>query len=56
MKYRFLIGAGVALATVFGVAQAQAQIIVGPTGPGVWYFARSAGIVAYLLLSSSVLL
>jgi DMSO/TMAO reductase YedYZ heme-binding membrane subunit len=24
--------------------------------PGVWYFARSAGIVAYLLLSSSVLL
>ena len=24
--------------------------------PGVWYFARSAGIVAYMLLSSSVLL
>src|SRR6185503_13017763 len=24
--------------------------------PGAWYFARSAGIVAYLLLSSSVLL
>ena len=24
--------------------------------PAVWYFARSAGIVAYLLLSSSVLL
>jgi sulfoxide reductase heme-binding subunit YedZ len=24
--------------------------------PGVWYFARSAGVVAYLLLSSSVLL
>jgi methionine sulfoxide reductase heme-binding subunit len=24
--------------------------------PGIWYFARSAGIVAYLLLSSSVLL
>ena len=43
MKYRFLIGAGVALGTMFGVAGAQAQWLVGPTGPAVWYFGAEGG-------------
>ena len=43
MKYRFLIGAGVALATMLGVAEAQAQWIVGPTGPAVWYAGPEGG-------------
>jgi outer membrane protein OmpA-like peptidoglycan-associated protein len=43
MKYRFLIGASVALATMFGVAEAQAQWLVGPTGPAVWYAGPEGG-------------
>jgi outer membrane protein OmpA-like peptidoglycan-associated protein len=43
MKYRLLIGAGVALATMFGVAGAQAQWLVGPTGPAVWYAGPEGG-------------
>jgi outer membrane protein OmpA-like peptidoglycan-associated protein len=43
MKYRFLIGAGVALATMLGVAEAQAQWLVGPTGPAVWYAGPEGG-------------
>jgi|SRR5579872_5348969 len=43
MKYRFLIGASVALATMFGVAGAQAQWLVGPTGPAVWYAGAEGG-------------
>jgi len=43
MRYRFLIGAGVALATMLGVAEAQAQWLVGPTGPAVWYFGAEGG-------------
>ena len=43
MKYRFLIGASVALATMLGVAEAQAQWLVGPTGPAVWYAGPEGG-------------
>ena len=43
MKSRFLIGAGVALATMLGVAEAQAQWLVGPTGPAVWYAGPEGG-------------
>jgi outer membrane protein OmpA-like peptidoglycan-associated protein len=43
MKSRFLISAGVALATMLGVAEAQAQWLVGPTGPAVWYAGPEGG-------------
>ncbi|MGE5272083.1 MAG: OmpA family protein [Thiohalocapsa sp.] len=38
-----LLGAGVALAMAFGWANAQAQLLVPPSGPGAWYFGGEGG-------------
>ena len=42
MNYRYLIGAGVALATVLNWGDARAQLF-GPLGPPVWYFGAEGG-------------
>ncbi len=43
MKNRFLLGAGVALAVALGWANAQAQLLPMPAGPGAWYFGGEGG-------------
>src|SRR5579864_5740596 len=43
MRNRFLLGAGVALAMALSWADAQAQLLVPPSGPGVWYFGGQVG-------------
>ncbi len=43
MRNRFLLGAGVALAVALSWADAQAQLLVPPAGPGAWYFGGEVG-------------
>jgi OmpA-OmpF porin, OOP family len=43
MRHRYLLGAGVALAVALSWADAQAQLLVAPSGPGAWYFGGQAG-------------
>jgi len=43
MRNRFLLGAGVALATMMGWSSAQAQLTVMPTGPATWYLGGGGG-------------
>jgi OOP family OmpA-OmpF porin len=43
MKNRFLLGAGVALAVALSWADAQAQFLPMPAGPGAWYFGGEGG-------------
>src|SRR5204863_3552848 len=43
MRNRFLLGAGVALAMALSWADAQAQLLVPPSGPGSWYFGGEVG-------------
>jgi len=43
MRNRFLLGAGVALAVALSWADAQAQLLVPPSGPGTWYFGGQVG-------------
>jgi hypothetical protein len=43
MKNRYLLGAGVALAMTFGWANAQAQLLGMPSGPGAVYFGGEGG-------------
>ena len=43
MRNRFLLGAGVALAMALSWADAQAQLLVPPSGPGTWYFGGEIG-------------
>jgi len=43
MRNRCLLGAGVALAVLFGCAQANAQLLMMPSGPGAWYFGGEGG-------------
>ena len=43
MRNRYLLGAGVALAVALSWADAQAQLFVGPGGPGAWYFGGETG-------------
>src|SRR5260370_892343 len=43
MRNRFLLGAGVALAVALSWADAQAQLLVPPSGPGSWYFGGQVG-------------
>jgi len=43
MKTRYLLGAGVALAVAFSWADAQAQWLAMPSGPGAWYFGGEGG-------------
>jgi OmpA-OmpF porin, OOP family len=43
MKKRYLLGAGVALAMALGGANAQAQLLAAPSGPGSWYFGGEGG-------------
>jgi len=42
MRYRYLLGAGVALAVALSWADARAQLMA-PSGPGSWYFGGQAG-------------
>jgi len=43
MRNRFLLGAGVALATMMGWATAQAQLMLMHSGPSTWYFGGGGG-------------
>jgi OOP family OmpA-OmpF porin len=43
MRNRYLLGAGVALAVALSWADARAQMIAMPSGPGAWYFGGSTG-------------
>jgi OOP family OmpA-OmpF porin len=43
MTNRYLLGAGLVLAVAFGGAQAQAQFMMMPTGPGTFYFGGEGG-------------
>jgi OOP family OmpA-OmpF porin len=43
MRNRYLLGAGVALAVALSWADAQAQLLAGPSGPGAWYFGGEGG-------------
>src|SRR4029077_11025715 len=43
MRNRFLLGAGVALAVALSWADARAQLLVPPSGPGTWYFGGQVG-------------
>jgi outer membrane protein OmpA-like peptidoglycan-associated protein len=43
MRNRFLLGAGVALAMALSWADAHAQLLVPPSGPGSWYFGGEVG-------------
>jgi OOP family OmpA-OmpF porin len=43
MRNRYLLGAGVALAVALSWADAQAQILPMPAGPGAWYFGGEGG-------------
>jgi outer membrane protein OmpA-like peptidoglycan-associated protein len=43
MRNRFLLGAGVALAMSLSWADAQAQFLAAPSGPGAWYFGGEGG-------------
>jgi OOP family OmpA-OmpF porin len=43
MRNRYLLGAGVALAVTLSWADARAQMIAMPGGPGAWYFGGSVG-------------
>jgi OOP family OmpA-OmpF porin len=43
MRHRYLLGAGVALAVALSWADAQAQLLVAPSGPGAWYFGGQVG-------------
>jgi len=43
MRNRFLLGAGVALAMALSWADAHAQLLVPPSGPGTWYFGGQVG-------------
>jgi len=43
MRHRYLLGAGVALAVALSWADAQAQLLVAPSGPGAWYFGGQGG-------------
>jgi len=43
MKNRFLLGAGVALAVALSWADAQAQLLSMPSGPGAWYIGGEGG-------------
>ena len=43
MRYRYLLGAGVALAVALSWADAQAQLFASPAGPGAWYFGGEGG-------------
>ena len=43
MRNRFLLGAGVALAVALSWADAQAQLLSMPSGPGAWYFGGEGG-------------
>ena len=38
-----LLGAGIALAAALSWADAQAQFLVAPSGPGAWYFGGEGG-------------
>ena len=43
MRNRYLLGAGVAFAVALSWADAQAQLLPMPTGPGAWYFGGGGG-------------
>jgi outer membrane protein OmpA-like peptidoglycan-associated protein/opacity protein-like surface antigen len=43
MRNRYLLGAGVALAVALSWADARAQLLVPPSGPGAWYFGGEVG-------------
>jgi OmpA-OmpF porin, OOP family len=43
MRNRFLLGAGVALAVALSWADARAQLLAMPSGPGSWYFGGEVG-------------
>jgi opacity protein-like surface antigen len=43
MRNRYLLGAGVALAVAMSWANAQAQLLAMPSGPGAWYFGGEGG-------------
>ncbi len=43
MRNRFLLGAGVALAVALSWADARAQLLAMPSGPGTWYFGGEGG-------------
>jgi len=43
MRNRFLLGAGVALAMALSSADASAQFLAMPSGPGAWYFGGEGG-------------
>ena len=43
MRNRCLLGASVALGVAFGCAQANAQMMLMPSGPGSWYFGGEGG-------------
>src|SRR5712692_9431186 len=43
MRNRFLLGAGIALAVALSWANAQAQMLAMPAGPGAWYFGGEGG-------------
>jgi len=43
MRNRYLLGAGIALAVALSWADAQAQWLAMPTGPGAWYFGGEGG-------------
>ncbi len=43
MRNRYLLGAGIALAVALSWADAQAQLLVAPSGPGTWYFGGEGG-------------
>jgi len=43
MRNRFLLGTGVALAVALSWADARAQLLAMPSGPGAWYFGGEGG-------------
>ena len=43
MKNRYLLSAGIALAVALSWADAQAQLLAAPAGPGAWYFGGEGG-------------
>ena len=43
MRNRYLIGAGVAFALALSWADARAQLLATPSGPGTWYFGGQTG-------------
>ncbi len=43
MRNRYLLGAGIALAVALSWADARAQLLAMPAGPGAWYFGGEGG-------------